>query len=201
VDALVALARLDEATPLLRLLERRAGERGSPSALAGAARVRASLEAANGEAARADRTYRDGLELLDRLAGPPPFSRALLRFAYGGFLRRTGKRSQAVAQLSAAHLEFVRLDAGPYLLRCAEELTRCGLTPGGRGVGRSVQLTPQELVAARLAAKGLTNRQVARELVISVKTVEYHLGNVYAKLGVKSRTQLVRRLGLDSAAP
>ncbi|MDV9175114.1 helix-turn-helix transcriptional regulator, partial [Streptomyces sp. W16] len=55
-------------------------------------------------------------------------------------------------------------------------------------------LTPQELAVARLVASGLTNRQVARELVISVKTVEYHLGRIFPKLGVDSRTRLAARL-------
>ena len=56
-------------------------------------------------------------------------------------------------------------------------------------------LTPQERAVARLVCAGRTNREVAAELVLSVKTVGYHLGNAYAKLGVNSRTQLAVRLG------
>jgi DNA-binding NarL/FixJ family response regulator len=59
------------------------------------------------------------------------------------------------------------------------------------------RLTSQERAVSLLAAEGLTNRQIAMKLVLSVKTIEYHLGNVYAKLGVRSRTQLARRLTLE----
>ena len=58
----------------------------------------------------------------------------------------------------------------------------------------SVELTPQELAVARLVSTGLTNREAATELVVSPKTVEYHLGHVYAKLRVRSRTELAARL-------
>jgi DNA-binding NarL/FixJ family response regulator len=60
-------------------------------------------------------------------------------------------------------------------------------------------LTPQEAAVARLVASGLTNREVATELVLSVKTVEYHLGKVFAKLGLTSRSQLAARLAREGA--
>jgi DNA-binding CsgD family transcriptional regulator len=201
IEALVAAGQLDSARPVLRQLEARARERGSRSALAGAARARAGVHAALGEPARADADYQVGLDLLGQGARPLPFSHGLLQLAYGGFLRRTGKRSLAVAQLTSAQATFARLGGQPYETRCAAELSRCGVTPARRGIRCTDQLTPQELTAAQLAAKGMTNRQVARELVVSVKTVEYHLGNVYAKLGINSRTQLVRRLDADRATP
>jgi DNA-binding CsgD family transcriptional regulator len=59
-------------------------------------------------------------------------------------------------------------------------------------------LTPQERLVVRLVCEGLTNQEVARQLVLSVKTVGYHLGNAYAKLGVHSRAQLVARLARSS---
>jgi DNA-binding NarL/FixJ family response regulator len=119
-----------------------------------------------------------------------PFGRALLELAYGSFLRRTGRRTAAAAQLEAARKTFAGLDARPYLERCEHELAACGLTPARRQDRSSVHLTPQELAVARLVVKGLTNREAAAELVVSVKTVEYHLGKVYAKFGITSRTQL-----------
>jgi DNA-binding NarL/FixJ family response regulator len=73
-------------------------------------------------------------------------------------------------------------------------LAACGLETGERRTRGAALLTPQELAVARRAASGLTNRQVARELVISVKTVEYHLGRLYPKLGIDSRHQLASRL-------
>ena len=68
------------------------------------------------------------------------------------------------------------------------------MRPSGGRLGRAT-LTRQELAVARLVAAGGTNREAAAKLVVSVKTIEYHLGNVYAKLGVTSRTQLALRFG------
>ncbi|HOZ58652.1 MAG TPA: helix-turn-helix transcriptional regulator, partial [Nakamurella multipartita] len=69
-----------------------------------------------------------------------------------------------------------------------------GLATADRPGGPRFGLTAQELVVARLAADGLSNRQIAGELVVSIKTVEYHLRNAFAKLGITSRRQLADRL-------
>ena len=69
-------------------------------------------------------------------------------------------------------------------------LAACGVTPSRRTAELPQQLTPQERTIATLVCQGLTNQEVAQQLVLSVKTVGYHLGNVYAKLGVHSRTRL-----------
>ena len=95
--------------------------------------------------------------------------------------------------LTAALATFERLGARPYAERCRTELAGSGLQPAPRG-GRGSVLTSQELVVARLAAAGRTNREVAAELVVSVKTVEYHLRNVFQKLGVTRRRQLAALL-------
>jgi DNA-binding CsgD family transcriptional regulator len=160
--------------------------------MAAAARARANLEAARGNHARADQAFKTGLAHAAQI--DLPFDRALLQLAYGGFLRRAGKRTLAAAQLHAARATLTRLDAQPDLERCERELAACGLRPGRRKEHNTARLTPQELAVARLAASGLSNRQAARELVISVKTVEYHLGNVYAKLRITSRGQLTEWL-------
>jgi DNA-binding NarL/FixJ family response regulator len=76
-------------------------------------------------------------------------------------------------------------------------MSACGLAPTHPPATVRPHLTPQELAVARLVAGGLTNQQVARELVVSVKTVEYHLSHVYAKLGVNSRLHLGSRLAED----
>jgi DNA-binding CsgD family transcriptional regulator len=130
-----------------------------------------------------------------------PFDRALLEAAYGRFLRRTGRRSAAVAHLEAARAGFADLGALPYLERCDHELAACGRTPAKRTVGPRATLTPQELAVARLVASGRTNRQAAAELVVSIKTIEYHLGNAYAKLGMTSRTQLAVAVNQDRGNP
>ena len=192
VDALVAVGEHDQAAAVLGPFEARAATRGRHSALAAAARARANLEAARGNHARADQAFQTGLTHAAQV--DLPFDRALLQLAYGGFLRRAGKRTLAAAQLHDARAALTRLDAQPDLERCERELAACGLRPRRRTEHDTARLTPQELAVARLAASGLSNRQAARELVISVKTVEYHLGNVYAKLQITSRGQLTKRL-------
>ena len=87
------------------------------------------------------------------------------------------------------------LHARPALERCLRELEACGLTPVKRreGADRS-RLTPQERSVARLVASGLSNREAAAELLLSVKTVERHLTHSYRKLGVSTRAELAAAL-------
>ena len=101
--------------------------------------------------------------------------------------------------MTAAQQGFAELGATPYAERCARELAASGLRPSPRRGRDESRLTAQELVVARRAAAGLSNRELAAELVVSVKTVEYHLRNAFAKLGVTSRRQLAARL--DSHSP
>jgi DNA-binding CsgD family transcriptional regulator len=122
-----------------------------------------------------------------------PFEAALLRLAYGSHLRHTRRRRAASEQLELAIDAFGALGALPYLERAHAELAGCGLTPRSRALAAPT-LTPREHAVARLVADGLTNREIAGRLVVSVKTAEYHLGNVYAKLGVRSRAQLIAKL-------
>jgi DNA-binding NarL/FixJ family response regulator len=70
----------------------------------------------------------------------------------------------------------------------------CGIHPAREGVEARERLTPAELSVARLVASGKSNRDVAAELVLSVKTIEHHLGRIYRKLGIGSRTELALRL-------
>jgi DNA-binding NarL/FixJ family response regulator len=99
-----------------------------------------------------------------------------------------------VELLRVAHERFTRLGALPHLKPCERALLACGSGPARRAVLRGAALTPQELAVATLVCSGRTNREVAAELVLSVKTIEFHLGNAYAKLGVTSRTQLCTAL-------
>jgi len=104
-----------------------------------------------------------------------------------------GERRQAASHLQIAHDGYTRLRAVPFLDRCNDELTACGLHPARRATGPA-RLSPREQSVARLAVRGLTNRQVAAELVISVKTVEVHLSHIFVKLEVSTRTQLAAKL-------
>ncbi len=119
-----------------------------------------------------------------------PFQRALIELAYGQALRRGGQRRAAAAQLQSARERFVELGAAPSLERCERELRGCGLVPGKRSDFDPTRLTAQEQAVAGLVAAGMSNRQVASELFVSVKTVQFHLTHIYAKLGVGSRGEL-----------
>jgi DNA-binding NarL/FixJ family response regulator len=117
--------------------------------------------------------------------------RALTHAAYGRFLRRRGEKRAAVTQLQAARAQLLAMGATPFLRRCDDELAACGVSPTEpAGTTNEVPLTPQEQMVAGLACRGLTNPEIARHLVLSVKTVSYHLANVYTKLDIHSRTQL-----------
>ena len=146
------------------------------------------MEAAQGHLPEAEAAFRRGLSQLQTL--PMPFQRALLELAFGEVLRRSGQRRAAADRLQAARERLVALRARPYLARCDRELAACGLAPGKRRTCGPIRLTAQELAVARLVAVGMSNRQVASELFISIKTVQYHVTHIYAKLGVRSRAEL-----------
>ncbi|NJP94725.1 AAA family ATPase [Nonomuraea sp. FMUSA5-5] len=192
IDALVALGEQDRAELQLAGMERLAGRRGRRSAMAAAARCRGGLHAARHENDLAEAAFTTGLAQAG-MAGLP-FDEARLRLAYGRFLRRLGRRRQAQTQLDLGLALFARLGALPYVDRCERELSACGLPRAESGAAPLLRLTPQEQAVARLVATGMTNRQVARELVLSVKTIEYHLGNAFAKLGVSSRVALTTKI-------
>jgi DNA-binding CsgD family transcriptional regulator/tetratricopeptide (TPR) repeat protein len=197
-EALAATGRVDEADALLVPHEERAAHRGRPAPVAQLARARGRVEAASGRADRAEEAFARALDAAAQ-AGYP-FERARVQLAAGQFLRRAGRRRRAVEVLAAAQGTFTALGARPWAERCATELAGSGLHPTGRRDRNRAVLTSQELVVARLAAGGRSNREIAGELVVSVKTVEYHLRNVFQKLGVARRRELAGHLGESSAA-
>jgi DNA-binding CsgD family transcriptional regulator len=154
--------------------------------------VRGQLEAAAGRADLAESAFRHGLDQLGGLS--LPFERALLELAYGQLMRRRGLRRAAVSQLEAARNRFAALGARPHIARCDMELTGSGLSRPTKREFDPVRLTSRELAVARRAAAGMSNRDIASEMLISVKTVQFHIGNIYSKLGVRSRVQLAARL-------
>ena len=187
-DALVSAGRLDEADEFLQPHEKLAATRGRSSTVARLARVRGRIEAARGHLPAAEESFQRGLAELERL--PMPFHRALLELAYGQMLRRAGQRRAAAQQLEAARDRFVGLRALPYLEQCDRELAACGLTPAKRSNFDPSRLTAQESAVARLVALGMSNRQVASDLFVSIKTVQFHLTHIYAKLGINNRAEL-----------
>ncbi len=152
------------------------------------ARVRALLS--DGEVA--DRLYRESIEHLSGTRVRLELART--RLLYGEWLRRERRRTDAREQLRTALEQFTTIGAEAFAGRAERELLATGERARKRTVDTLDQLTPQEAQIARLAAQGETNREIAARLFISASTVEYHLHKVFRKLGVKSRTQLARRL-------
>ena len=195
VEALAALGQHDEAQAILEPFETRAARYKRHSAMAAAARARGVLLAARHDVDAAVTAFERGLDHAAEV--DIPFDRARLDLAAGGCLRRAGQRNAAAARLTQASAAFEHLGARPYLERSDRELAACGRRHASRTQAAGSTLTAQELAVARLATKGLSNKQIARELIISPKTVEYHLGHVYTKLQVSSRVQLTHQLSSD----
>ena len=137
----------------------------------------------------ARRIYSDGEE---SASAQSPVYAARLLLAHGRLLRRTGQRRLAVERLRRAHDLYRALRAEPFIARTEAELAACHL-PGNPAKKQSVlALTSRETEVAHLVGKGLSNPEIAAELFISRKAVEYHLGNVYAKCGLRGRQELRR---------
>jgi DNA-binding CsgD family transcriptional regulator len=186
-NALVLDGQLEAADAFLRPHEQRAEARGHRSAQARLGYARGRLHGALGDIHAARRSFESSLELLSGL--PLRYDTARVNFAFGQTLRRAGKRRQADAVISTARELYVSLGAQTYVARCDRELKAGGLHQI-RGSSDDVELTPQEEAISTLVAQGLSNREVAAELYVSIKTVQYHLTRVYAKLGVRSRSEL-----------
>jgi DNA-binding CsgD family transcriptional regulator len=160
-----------------------------PAAGAQLARVEA-LTAAPGTAAEAvDARFRRAISLHPDGAGD--FERARTQLHYGKWLRRRRRPLLARAVLRDALHGFERCGAVLWADQARQELRATG-GPSGAEPGALAALTPQQLRIARLVATGATNREVARSLSLSVRTVDHHLRNVFAALGVRSRVELAR---------
>ena len=121
-----------------------------------------------------------------------PFERARSELAYGEFLRRARRRVDARPHLRAALDGFDSLGATMWAERARVELRATGQTARKRDASTRDELTPQELQIARFVAEGLSNRDVAAQLFLSPRTIDFHLRNVYKKLDISSRTALAR---------
>ena len=192
-EALVATGRVAEADALLVPHEERAAQRGRRSASPGWPAPEDAWR--RPPAGPTGRRRRSSGRVAAAQRGRP--SRSSAR---GSSSRRAsscvgpGSAARAVGLLRSAHDTFAGLGAAPWCDRCATELAGSGLRPAARRHRDRAALTSQELVVARLAAAGRTNREIAAELVVSVKTVEYHLRNAFQKLGVVRRRELAARL-------
>ena len=128
-----------------------------------------------------------------------PFSRARTLLLLGEHLRRERRRVEARSQLRTATETFERLGAAPWEERSRAELRATGETARKREPSTLTQLTPQQLHIVRLVAEGATNKEVATQLFLSPRTVDHHLRNVFAKLGISSRAELIRLPDLDGS--
>jgi ATP/maltotriose-dependent transcriptional regulator MalT len=195
IEAAVRASRPEEARAALPLFEAWMGYSGAPPAQARLAASRALLAAGDEATERFEEALRLGPEAR-------PFDFARIQLLYGEHLRRERRRTDARVQLRAALEAFERLRAEPWAERARAELRASGETTRKRDPSTTDQLTPQELQIARMVAEGLSNKEVAAQLFLSPRTIDSHLRNVFAKLGITSRTQLARLpLGEEEAVP
>ncbi|MFE9776252.1 LuxR C-terminal-related transcriptional regulator [Streptomyces sp. NPDC005931] len=165
-----------------------------PQAPAQLLRCRALLAAPDD----ADELYLRALDRHDEAAGD--FERARTELLYGKWLRRRRRLREARVRLGQALLGFERCGAHLWAGQAAAELRANGVAPPAAGAGESsrnragelARLTPQQQRIARCVAEGATNREVALRLSVSTRTVDYHLRNIFAALGVRSRVELAR---------
>jgi DNA-binding CsgD family transcriptional regulator len=132
---------------------------------------------------------------VDALAsGDLPIELARAHLLYGEWLRRSRRRRDARDQLHAALELFEHGQAPAFAHRTRAELSAIGGQPAPAGVRDALDLTAQQLTVARLAAAGRTNSEIGATMFLSPNTVDYHLRNVFHKLGISSRRQLSERL-------
>jgi DNA-binding CsgD family transcriptional regulator len=155
------------------------------------ARSRALLS--EGEAA--DRLYLEAIDRLGRTGLRPDLARAHLH--YGEWLRRQRRRGEARVHLRTAHGLLDAMGMEGFAARARHELRATGETARRRSVATVPQLTAQEAHIARLARDGLSNPEIAARLFLSPRTVQYHLGKVFIKLDITSRSDLRRILPAD----
>jgi DNA-binding CsgD family transcriptional regulator len=186
IELLLEVGQVEDATRLLDAWEADAARVAREWVLAHVTRCRGLLAAAEGEVPRA-------ASLLDRAVAQheevgDPFGRARALLGLGVVRRRARKKRDARDAIQAALDGFVQLGAATWIEKARSELGRIG------GRTREEGLTPAERRVALLVAEGRTNREVAAALFLTERTVASHLSHVYAKLGVRSRTELARQL-------
>jgi DNA-binding NarL/FixJ family response regulator len=188
LEALVATGRLDDALAFLDYLEGQVASSGRRSAGAVAMTGRAMVAAASGQMPQAVAAVERACRWYD--ASPLRFDRARTLLIAGQIQRRAKAKRLARDALTEAHREFTAFGAAAWAAQAGAALARVNLRPAAPGM-----LTETERRVAELAAAGLTNREVAQQLFLAVKTVEANLARVYRKLGIASRAELGARMG------
>jgi DNA-binding CsgD family transcriptional regulator len=187
---------LEEATAALRQLEGRTQASGTDWALGVLARSKALLSSGHA----AESLYREATERFERVKMVIHLARVHL--LYGEWLRREGRRADAREQLRTAHDMFTDIGMQAFAERARHELLATGETVRKRTADTGNGLTPQESQIAHLARAGMSNPEIAAQLFLSPRTVEYHLAKVFTKLDIPSRRQLRQALpDGDGAGP
>jgi DNA-binding NarL/FixJ family response regulator len=186
VEAAAAAGRPQAAREALGRFTEFAEHAGQPWATAVALRCRALLS--SGE--ETDRLFAQAVQ--EHRRGGRPFERARTELLYGEWLRRARRRTEAVSRFRSALCVFEQLGARPWVDRTRGELRAAGgrIAPENPTADPLGRLTPQELQVVRLAARGLSNRDIGAQLFLSPRTVGYHLYKAYPKLGVAKRADL-----------
>ena len=196
VEAAVRSSQPARASDALQRLSETTRASGTDWALGTEARSRALLS----EGETAENCYREAIERLGRTRMRPAVARAHL--LYGEWLRRENRRRDARAELRTAHGLFTTMGIEAFAERARRELLATGDTVRKPTVETASELTAQEAHIARLAVDGRTNVEIGAQVFLSTRTVEWHLGKVYTKLGVGSRRELRRALAsLGQADP
>ncbi|WP_082563838.1 MULTISPECIES: LuxR family transcriptional regulator [unclassified Nocardioides] len=188
-NALVLTDRADAARDFVAHHLALAVERNHRSDQAALLAVSGRIRCGDGDIDGGVGDFESALELLSGM--PLPFERARVNFSYGQALRRAGRRRESAIIMRAARDSYATLGATSYVERCDRELNAAGLN--SRRTDGVTDLTPQETAVADLVSRGLSNREAAEQLYISVKTVQYHLTRIYTKLGIRSRAELAAR--------
>jgi DNA-binding CsgD family transcriptional regulator len=188
VEAGARCGQLGAAQAALKRLAAATHPAGTDWGLGLEARSRALLS----EGAAADGLYREAIDRLGRARLRPELARAQL--LYGEWLRRQSRRVDAREQLRAAHEHFVSIGMEAFAERSRRELVATGEKARKRTVDTRDDLTPQQRQIAHLARDGLSNPDIGAQLFLSPRTVEWHLGNVFGKLGIRSRHELASAL-------
>jgi DNA-binding CsgD family transcriptional regulator len=189
VEAAVRKGNAELARDALERLAKTTQPCGTEFALGIEARCRALLS----DGAAADELYREAIERLRRTRLRPELARAHL--VYGEWLRREKRRADAREQLRTAHEMLAVIGMEAFAERARQELLATGEKVRKRTVETRDDLTAQERQIARLARDGLSNPEIGARLFLSSRTVEWHLRNVFAKLGIRSRRELANALG------
>lgn len=192
VEAAALAGRIEDAIPVADEFEAWAGFGLDRAAAAQLARCRALLAAAEAPVDTVETLYRRALELHAGDTGD--YERARTQLLYGDWLRRRRRPRDARAVLREALHGFERCGARAWAARARAALRAAGEAPAApvEPGGAPLPLTPHQLRIAGYVATGATNREVAQALSISVRTVDHHLRNIFAALGVRSRVELAR---------